>query len=942
MRKIFIKGLVLLPFLLFTFQNIFGQGFLQTYDADANDSYLAAKAIDDGYLVASKNEIIRTDTLGIMIWSKPLELPAEEVAFTDSAIVTFRFEFGSNGYWSYYDFNGDLLWTDSTDSVVFDYAGSKILCPSDDGNVTLIASIYENTRRIYAEKRDEDGVVLFQKAVTVDSALMKYVPYAAISLFDGGTLIVGSFTFSGISEMFLMRLDEEANIVWTKKWDSEELFSLGSSSISMKESAEGDFIVLGGGAINSGFSSKVIKFSGEGDIIWEAGFQGYLPNSSLANKLDILPSGNIVFVSLPSPFQNQTKGSRLIMIDSEGQLLWAKELKYIQYGAIGEKIIELQHVGGNQLLMGGSFRNGANNNFMLVKTDTFGNVYPHFFTGQVFQDYSNDCLFDVDEEGCRNVNIRISNVDSDFVTTTDEQGYFAIHLPEGDYQVSVQSIDYWKTCDPFNTISITNNLDTTFLNIPVQPEFFCPLLSVDISTPFLRLCSPNSYFIHYCNQGTIPAENATIEIQLADSLHFIHATAPLLSQNGQTLTFDLGTVDVFECNSFRIDFQVTCDEEFFGQTQCTEAHIYPDQPCNISYTGPDIHATGFCQNDTIHFNIINEGEDMQSPQQYIVIEDNIILMTDDFQLLQGESRMSTVAATNGATYYLIAAQDPNLPTILGNPIATAVVEGCVGEVNEGAFSQFPENDGEPWISIDCHPIVASFDPNDKTAFPSGWTEDHLIEARTDLEYLIRFQNTGTDTAFKVVIVDTLSQFLDPSTIRPGAGSHPFSFDLTGQGVATFTFDNILLPDSTTNEAASHGFVKFSISQKPDNAIGTRIENTAYIYFDYNSAVQTNTVFHTIGEPWVQVVNGSLEVFETGVQVAVFPNPCYQSATFGIDGLIGSHSVLQLSDINGRTIFQTKMVGGKATFERGEWPAGIYFFSVRENEKVIATGKLMVR
>jgi hypothetical protein len=50
----------------------------------------------------------------------------------------------------------------------------------------------------------------------------------------------------------------------------------------------------------------------------------------------------------------------------------------------------------------------------------------------------------------------------------------------------------------------------------------------------------------------------------------------------------------------------------------------------------------------------------------------------------------------------------------------------------------------------------------------------------------------------------------------------------------------MLPDSTTNEPRSHGFVQYAIKAQqpvPDN---TLISNTAYIYFDFNPAVVTNT------------------------------------------------------------------------------------------------------
>lgn len=48
-----------------------------------------------------------------------------------------------------------------------------------------------------------------------------------------------------------------------------------------------------------------------------------------------------------------------------------------------------------------------------------------------------------------------------------------------------------------------------------------------------------------------------------------------------------------------------------------------------------------------------------------------------------------------------------------------------------------------------------------------------------------------------------------------------------------------MPDSNINEAASHGFVNFSIAQKPNLPLLTQINNKADIYFDFNSPVGTN-------------------------------------------------------------------------------------------------------
>ena len=71
-------------------------------------------------------------------------------------------------------------------------------------------------------------------------------------------------------------------------------------------------------------------------------------------------------------------------------------------------------------------------------------------------------------------------------------------------------------------------------------------------------------------------------------------------------------------------------------------------------------------------------------------------------------------------------------------------------------------------------------------------EDNLYVAGTILDYQIRFQNTGSDTAFTVIVVDSLSSHLNPSTIQWGLSSHPYTVDVSGMGTPTlkFTFNNI--------------------------------------------------------------------------------------------------------------------------------------------------------
>jgi len=163
-------------------------------------------------------------------------------------------------------------------------------------------------------------------------------------------------------------------------------------------------------------------------------------------------------------------------------------------------------------------------------------------------------------------------------------------------------------------------------------------------------------------------------------------------------------------------------------------------------------------------------------------------------------------------------------------------------------------------------ITAAVDPNDKLAVTSlGNTSVWYINEDEWIDYTIRFQNTGTDTAFNVLITDTLPPSLDPASIVWGAASHAHSRSLEGHGILKFHFPNILLPDSNVNEPGSHGFVGFRIRPRQPVLPGTLIENTANIFFDFNPPVIT--------EPSVLVAE-----FSTGVEnhtpprISLLPNP----------------------------------------------------------------------
>jgi len=140
-------------------------------------------------------------------------------------------------------------------------------------------------------------------------------------------------------------------------------------------------------------------------------------------------------------------------------------------------------------------------------------------------------------------------------------------------------------------------------------------------------------------------------------------------------------------------------------------------------------------------------------------------------------------------------------------------------------------------------VVNSYDPNSKEVSPFT---DVLYPFEDWLTYTIYFQNTGTAPAVNVRLVDTLDIDLDISTFELLAESHDMYSTIYDRRVE-FHFDDIWLVDSSQSQSASIGYVQYRM--KPDglHPVGDVFNNTAYIYFDYNTAIITNTTQTTIVE-----------------------------------------------------------------------------------------------
>jgi uncharacterized repeat protein (TIGR01451 family) len=571
-------------------------------------------------------------------------------------------------------------------------------------------------------------------------------------------------------------------------------------------------------------------------------------------------------------------------------------------------------------------------------------------SGRVVYDTTNDCNSDSGEEGLSNWLVRAVGADGVFHSITDHAGHYHFSLPLGAYAISaLPPTASWAPCADAYSISLSEPGQQQELHLPVQYAALCPELEVQLSAPLLRRCFASPYYIQVCNRGTEAVPATEIALLLDDFLTYENAEYPPSNIDGQLISWVLDTLAPGQCRQFWVNVTVSCTATL-GQAHCSTVTATPDLLCTPAaahWSGASLSVSGECAGNAAVFRVRNTGLGiLNEPANCIVIEDVVMLMQQPpaIEMLDiGAERVFEFPA-NGATWFFSVEQAPGHP--LSNRV-TATIEGCglneAGAFSTGFVSQLPLEPATPATHTFCLPNVGAYDPNDKQAIPQGLGPNHFIEAGDRLQYKIRFQNTGTDTAFTVVVRDTLSPWLSLASLRPGPASHPHRLSIEGERTLVFTFNNIRLPDSTSNAEASQGFIDFFIRVAEDAPPGARLENNAAIYFDFNEPVITNTVFHTLHPGiFTAAVN---QPYEKSSDWRLIPNPAPASTGVWLmhEQADEGPKIARLFDALGRQAGRVAFTGRSCSLSTSGLRPGWYAVWIQdENGRTLGAARLLIQ
>lgn len=477
----------------------------------------------------------------------------------------------------------------------------------------------------------------------------------------------------------------------------------------------------------------------------------------------------------------------------------------------------------------------------------------------------------------------------------------------------------------------------------------CHFLEVQLVSNRRRRCFLNNTTVSYSNLGMAPALNAHILVQFPHWVRPVSASQPYQVVNDSTWRFDLGTLIGGQNGRIFIQDSVACgNPDIRNLMQCTRATIYPAPDCLPpgGWNGSEVSVTGQCQNGMVKFGVYNHtSQPMPDSVDYWIYLDSIQVRVGKIKLQAGDS-LQFLVQTDGLTAVLSVNQVAGHPNSV---FVTSVIENCANTIflPRQIANYFPKSQ-TPMSKVHCLPILDSYDPNDKQVFPIGFSAQRIVKPGTELEYLIRFQNTGNDTAYTVYVIDSLDRNLQIESLKLGAISHPYQVSLQttrwGRSFLRFQFDQINLPDSTTNQPLSHGYIQYRISPRSDLALGSKAKNQAEIFFDFNPAIVTNTTLTTfdnitftnpVYNNHVQVITSTNSDFSGAATIRLFPNPFAES--FTLQSNLDKEIRLNVYNVLGKQVANESLKSGEH-FQLKSLPTGLYIFSFPEFNQSIKVRK----
>lgn len=770
---------------------------------------------------------------------------------------------------------------------------------------------------------------------------------------DGG-YIIGAYSRSDSSQfktensmggcdLWILRLNSNGNILWQNTIggnNDDYLASINTTN---------DMGFILGGISNSNISGDktenclgyqdywVVKIDSLGDIEWQKtlGATGY---DYLNNVLQTSDGGYIVAGYRFTVMWNQYN---LIKLDSSGNVQWEKLIG----GSLNDELGAFKLTSDGGYILGGASNSNASGDktenrygtydYWVIKTDSIGNkqwdntiggtagctltsIEQTTDFGYVIGGYSDsDIKGDKTENRIGGKDVWILKIDSvgsvlwqntigtfndDYISSiaSTATGQVIACWTNSDALIdkkenSMGGKDFWiiKLTSNFNQITGSSYVDINGDAIKNVNEAVNTNQKItEQTTGCLAFTQQNgNYYLAVLDSGTFTVAPSLSSINYYNPVPVTHtATFTGINQIDSLNDFAFQPTGVFNdlcvtitpTGPFRIGFNASyvISYQNVGTTNLSGNVIFFPWS-NVTYTGANVTPTS-------------------------ISADSIVWNTGILNPFQSGSITITVAVN------------------VGLPIGTLI--------NSSVRIEPVANDANPGCNYHNWEVytIGSYDPNDILV-----SEDTILTTQLPsapwLDYTIRFQNTGNDTAFTVKVINPIdTNFLNLSTIEFVNSSHPVNINyIPWERNMQFTFNNILLPDSNINEPLSHGFVHYRIKPKTTLQSGNSILNNAFIYFDFNVPVATNTVSTLITNP-TSIFNIQHSIFN----IKIVPNPSKDEITIsGYHLNKGASADVKIVDVMGKEVYNTSVTTLNIKLQTLNFSSGVYFVEVSSSNSI---------
>lgn len=807
---------------------------------------------------------------------------------------------------------------------------------SNDGDVI---SSYEGAD-CWVVKFDQQGNIEWantyggsssDQAVSLTLASTNGYAFVGGSASDDGDATEGH----GTTDVWVVRIDSLGSILWQRSLGGSDP-DFGNSII---QTTAGGFAITGSSSSNDGNVSGnhgsrdawVCTLDSLGNIIWQDSFGGsdWDVGNSIIQTDDggFLISGNTKSNDGDVTGFHGNRDAWLLKLDSLGELIWQKAL-----GGSNEEYFysSLQSEDGSFISVGSTSSNDGDvttnqgwKDYWITKVDIAGNLIWQNTIGGTETDRATSLQFtndggyyvagnsssydgDIDAIGHGNSDIWIIRLDS--LRNIVWQALLGGSSGEPSAEISIGSS---------GEIFVAGDTGSNDGDVTGTHGTYSDIWVIKL-TEFYTTMSGSIYADMNSNSIQDPGESGVhshgIQNQLNGQLFFSQSTGQFMVNCADTGSAVLTPHPLTYYNAVPATHTLYIDSLFSQIDSLNDFAMQPQGAYNdleVSLNPVSFFRPGFPCYYSIGYK--NVGTTSLSPEIVIIPDEELSFdssSVDPFQILADTIywQLPLLAPMEEGSINCYFTLDVN--ATLGDSLySTAKILPEIGDANG-------TNNTSDWPVV----IQGSYDPNDILVDRASLFMSELAPEPPYLDYIIRFQNVGSDTAFTVRIENELPEFLDISSLQLHSSSHSFTPNYHGlTRRLELLFNDIQLPDDNNDYLGSNGFVRYKLRPLSTLTVGEEILNQADIFFDYNAPVSTNTAVTTI-----ELSTGIVEA--SGAVHDIYPNPFNNEIR--IDGASGP---IELYDLTGRLMRSSNSnhLNGLEELQRAVYivKSGQYFFRV---------------